>query len=579
MAPLPKRVVNVCGTELSVVMFNDLRPTATNSQRQEWLFQTELEALLFDGDVIGRTGAFYRLLNRSGVGHLALSLRRTSVGQGLLSDSEFDELRGLLHTGVRVFTLVPAAALRTAVATFGRTPESEGLLNALGIQYPEEWTDSVMEDEEEEDQSGSNDDESDSGDGGDGRSSARGESSSSDSNHDGSDSGQDDDCPSTDEEYEPVVVGNESNTHQPPRITVSPTLEAQLQAFTRFRTQAVNRQRKGKAVAAITASDDRQHVLRFFAWLKHTKGTQSPTMNLFTSASMGGAVETYIEERKLSRKDATVAKAIASLVAASRFTHAMLRVKAAPGTVVSTAPVDELIALHTQVLSEARMASKFSAALPPKSWLDWGECQRARLAAERAVAEYDGNDVTKRLSLARAACLLKILTALPPDRVGVYRLLKMGDTLKTVGETYQVDLTERGAHKTSAVFGPSRTTVTDAVATRITALVSADKLKAGEFLFHAADRGSPQSPSAWTRLVQQTFKTYSGVALSPKDCRASFITWLRDGAHGDETLRSAALAMKHSSTTAASASYDKHGSDRLVGAAVAVADAFAKRYT
>ena len=130
--------------------------------------------------------------HRSQSGILALALRLTSVGQGLLSDSEFDELRGLLHTGVRVFTLVPAAALRTAVATFGRTPESEGLLKALGLHYPEEWTDSVMEEEEEEDQSGSNDDESDSGDGDDGGSSARGGSSSSDSNHGGSDGGQED---------------------------------------------------------------------------------------------------------------------------------------------------------------------------------------------------------------------------------------------------------------------------------------------------------------------------------------------------------------------------------------------------
>ena len=231
------------------------------------------------------------------------------------------------------------------------TLESEGLLEALGLHHPEEWTDSVMEEEEEEDQSGSNDDESDSGDGGGGGSSGRGGSSSSDNNHDGSDGGhgsgghsnggQEDDCPSTDEEHELVVVGNETNTHQAPRITVSPMLEAQLQAFTRFRTQAVNRQRKGKAVAAITAGDDRQHVIRFFAWLKHTRGIQTPTMNLFTSASMGGAVEAYIEERKLSRKDSTIAKEVASLVAASRFTHAMLRVKAAPGTVVSTAPLDE----------------------------------------------------------------------------------------------------------------------------------------------------------------------------------------------------------------------------------------------
>ena len=79
------------------------------------MFQTELETLLFDSEVIGTTGAFYRLLNRSGVGALALPLRRASVGEGLLSNEEFDALRGLLHSGVRRFTLVPVAAIGAAV--------------------------------------------------------------------------------------------------------------------------------------------------------------------------------------------------------------------------------------------------------------------------------------------------------------------------------------------------------------------------------------------------------------------------------------------------------------------------------
>ena len=69
--------------------------------------------------------------------------------------------------------------------------------------------------------------------------------------------------------------------------------------------------------------------------------------------------------------------------------------------------------------------------------------------------------------------------------------------------------------------------------------------------------------------------------LSPQRLSAacgSFITYLRDGDHGNETLRAAALAMRHSSTMAESASYDKHGSDRLVAAAVQVADECARRY-
>jgi hypothetical protein len=53
---------------------------------------------------------------------------------------------------------------------------------------------------------------------------------------------------------------------------------------------------------------------------------------------------------------------------------------------------------------------------------------------------------------------------------------------------------------------------------------------------------------------------------------------MRDGDHDDEALRAAAKAMRHSSAMAASAAYDKHGTDRVVAAAVQAADAFARRF-
>ena len=79
--------------------------------------------------------------------------------------------------------------------------------------------------------------------------------------------------------------------------------------------------------------------------------------------------------------------------------------------------------------------------------------------------------------------------------------------------------------ETAAVFGPSRTTVTSTVAAKIDALVACDALRDGDALFHADnDRRAPLAPYAWTRLVQASFKAHGGVALSPKDCRASFVT-------------------------------------------------------
>ena len=49
----------------------------------------------------------------------------------------------------------------------------------------------------------------------------------------------------------------------------------------------------------------------------------------------------------------------------------------------------------------------------------------------------------------------------------------------------------------------------------------------------------------------------STLALCPKDARSSFITFLRSGDHDDETVKAAAIAMRHSSKIQASAAYNK----------------------
>ena len=82
----------------------------------------------------GTAGAFYRLLQRSGAGGMSLSLRRNSVAASLITVAEFDALKGLLHTGVRVFTLVPIDAAAMALATYGHTPASAALTHPSASQ-------------------------------------------------------------------------------------------------------------------------------------------------------------------------------------------------------------------------------------------------------------------------------------------------------------------------------------------------------------------------------------------------------------------------------------------------------------
>ena len=289
----------------------------------------------------------------------------------------------------------------------------------------------------------------------------------------------------------------------------------------------------------------------------------------------------FVEEKELTCKHSRIAKVLASLVSAARFVLSVMQAKATPGTTVSTAPLNELLALHAQCLAEARQDAKFSAASKPTAWLDWQDCQRARVTAEKALAAYKGSSQSTKLTLARDACVLRILTGMPPDRVGVYRQLQLGGTLKPLSDDgYQLDLSTPGAHKTASVFGPACTTVTGAVADSITSLVAIDSLQSGEYLFHAAtNRALPLDSTAWGRFVKAAFRKHGGVPLCPKDCRASFITWLRSGEHGDDVLTSAAQQMRHSSTMSASATYDKDKAARVVSAASQVAEAFAQQFS
>ena len=230
-----------------------------------------------------------------------------------------------------------------------------------------------------------------------------------------------------------------------------------MNAFARWRTSIINKERKGKAVAIITTRNDRRAILSFFAWLKERKGVASPAFGLFASPRLGGAVQAWIEEKAISCQYSHIANLVGSLVSAARCTHAMLQAKAPTGTSVSAVPLNDLMRLHSQCTSEGKQQAKFSITKPPKAWLTWAECQRARVTAEHMIDGFKGDDAGEKLVLVQTAALVRLFTSLPPDRVGVYRQLKLGESLKPLGEgSYQVDLSERGAHKTAAIVSVCR---------------------------------------------------------------------------------------------------------------------------
>ena len=173
----------------------------------------------------------------------------------------------------------------------------------------------------------------------------------------------------------------------------------------------------------------------------------------------------------------------------------------------------------------------------------------------------------------------------PPDRVGIYRTLKLGASLLPTGDGgHQLNVTESNAHKTASIFGMTRTTMPRAISLRINAYIQAANLQAGDYLFYAGtDASKPLHPSSWTYLVKSCFKRHSvgHVPLAPKELRSAFITHLKSQECGadSEVLKAAATAMRHSSKTQSSAAYDKNENDKSIAAAARFAETYAARFS
>ena len=314
---------------------------------------------------------------------------------------------------------------------------------------------------------------------------------------------------------------------------------------------------------------------------QHTSGFLDPTYTRHMPLRLRPAAQRYIKElvEEHDRSYAYGAKIAASLVAVASFVGTHQSTAASPASATLEGPIAQLKALHLQCQQQARQHDKFDLGAKSESWLDWDAVQRVRVAAEIAL-EAAKSDADK-LKLIRDVVILRLLADQPPDRVGVTRKLRLGFSLKRKvdGAGYELDLSEPGQHKTAAIFGATRTTISSSITPWLSRYIAMHAIPHGGYLFHArGNEFEPISPSGWTYRVKAIFSRHGDVALCPKDTRASFITFLRSGEHDDETVKAAAVAMRHSSKTQASAAYDKGASDRRVSAAMKVASDFSARF-
>ena len=564
----------------------DRRHTAVSSQSVKWLYQMDVESFLYNhDDESRRTGAFYRLLQRTpgAAGH-ALCLRKASVRQGLITDAEWAVLCEPFQSCLRVLTLVPVDIAVKAIAVFGETDRSVALIQALGYDRPSEW-DEAEGGEEEEDEGDAHQDDPDDDD---------------DEEEEGS---------GDHSEGEVSVAPTEEFEHNSDReelgdvsggadgsvggaqvkkgslikytlVVVPPALQRELDEFVRWRTLTVNSERNGVCVEAVTAAGNKSDVLRLLGWLKTERNVAPSLCGVFGSARLGSAVQQFITHlRSCGRTFTTCAGYVKSFAIVARFVHATRTARAPHGTVISSTPVDAMHGLLAQAKQQGRLEEKFSG--KPPAWLDWAQVQTARARAVRlyeSAAEASTVTAGTLHKLLFDATLLTWLTSVPPDRVGVSRLLRLGDTLNSTASGFDLDLSRPGQHKTSAAFGPTITAVPAPAAALLTAwLGSTGRTSAAQphVFVPGTDASKPLGAPQWTKLVKAVFKTHAGVPLAPKELRSSFITFLRSGHNSDAALKSAAFAMRHSSTQARGPAYDKERAERLSAAAVQVAGEFA----
>jgi len=352
------RSISVLSKELVVLTMVDRR---ANADPIAWLYQLQLEDLLWRMASDGRsTGACYRLFSRAGLGQTPLVVRRSSVAASLVSDADFELLMKQMHTGARVVTLLPVTAVREALASFGRTRESEALVEALGMELPDGWgTDEENEGEENEgaghddeeadgedegqgegeeggegaegegeaneEGQGSDDEEADAEDVGRGEGEEGGEGAESEGEGGGAIGGgggsgssyseavaeDDDQDATTDDEDEPSEAVGSTRAPKPfdTLATVSPRLASELVTLTQYRTLVLNKHRVGVAVTPGSCTNDKRALLRFLGWLHRQGKLADPTLAIFGSENIALAVQRWAEDLvKAGRKFSSVTR-------------------------------------------------------------------------------------------------------------------------------------------------------------------------------------------------------------------------------------------------------------------------------
>ena len=416
MPTVLQSTLNVQGVTLHILCIKDRRGRRPHRDTR-WLFARQLELLLWGGN----SGALAAMLARLSMSASTMTLTRASIGP-LVTEREFEQVLDLFKTllpaegrnKVRNLSLLPTTVAVAAVGHFGRNEASVDLLRALN-SLPARWEQELQREADE-------------------------------------DGGEVDlvllQQLEEDEDIEKLELDLGSElllTELPYKASeqceakvanlalspVPPILETEFKQYESFRNAPFNRFRTGASVVSTTIESDRSNALRWLGYVT-TQFGQAPTVKLFASPRVAEWTEHWMTHlRSLGLKASTLAVYCNGVISVSSFALTLVEEP-------DSCPVDQLCNLRRQAESLAKGDRLFETV--SKNWISWLDAQKARQEAVKLF--YAETNKYMKGILLRECMLLAFLTLQPPDRVGVVRRLRLGNTLyKTKGEElYTVNL-------------------------------------------------------------------------------------------------------------------------------------------
>ena len=244
-------------------------------------------------------------------------------------------------------------------------------------------------------------------------------------------------------------VRQQSHTLSP----VPPALLAAFQAYTDYRLEPLNRMRDGSCVVEVTASSDVATTTRFLGWLRATQPDAPPLglESVMGHARLGEWVEAWIkmlrEERAL--KFSSIANYINGLFSVARYTYAALTPSEA-ALALDVQPPEQLLRMRAQSEKLASQDRLFARKDP--HWIDWPQLQAGRVKCLRAWEASRDRPFAERKKLLRELVVMLFFTVQPPDRVGITRRLRFGQSVVANGDGFDLDLSNM-RFKNSKFYG------------------------------------------------------------------------------------------------------------------------------